>query len=81
MHDSAKGASMETTLTVRLSERESAALKKLSKATGKSRSEIVREAIRNETFRARLTELRARLVPRARAAGWLTEDDIFRDVS
>ena len=56
-------------------------LEKLSKATGKSRSEIVREAIRNETFRARLTALRAKLVPRARAAGWLTEDDIFRDVS
>ena len=72
---------METTLTVRLSERESAALKRLSKNTGKSRSEIVREAIRNETFRARLTMLRAKLVPRARAAGWLTEDDIFREVS
>ena len=72
---------METTLTVRLSERESAALKKLSKATGKSRSEIVREAIRNETFRVRLTSLRAKLVPRARAAGWVTEDDIFREVS
>ncbi len=42
---------------------------------------LKREAIRNETFRARLTALRAKLVPRARAAGWLTKDDIFREVS
>ena len=75
-----RGSTHGNHLTVRLSERESVALKKLSKATGR-RSEIVREAIRNETFRARLTSLRTKLLPRARAAGWLTEDDIFREMS
>jgi predicted transcriptional regulator len=72
---------MDTALTVRLSKREAKALERLAAQTGKSRSELVREAIRAQTFRVQLTALRARLVPRARAAGWLTEDDIFRDVS
>lgn len=72
---------MQTTLTVRLSEKEAKDLKAICKLSGKSRSQVVREALRGKIFGERLDALRAVAMPRARAIGWLTEEDIFRDVS
>lgn len=72
---------MQTTLTVRLSEKETKDLQAICKLSGKTRSEVVREALRAQIFRQRLDALRAIAVPRAREIGWLTEEDIFRDVS
>ncbi len=72
---------MQTTLTVRLSKKEAQDLNAICKLSGKTRSEVVREALRGKIFRERLDALRRELVPRAQAIGWLTEDDIFRDVS
>ena len=63
---------MSAVLTVRLNDEESTALDRLSRWTGKTRSELVRDALR---------QLQGELAPQARAAGWLTEDDILRDVS
>jgi predicted transcriptional regulator len=72
---------MNTTLTVRLSDKEAKALQAVCKKTGKSRSELVREALRQELFRTQLQALRATVVPKARAAGWMSEEDVFREVS
>lgn len=72
---------MQTTLTVRLSEKEAQDLQSVCELTGKSRSELVREALHAKLFAARLDALRDRALPRARAKGWLTEEDIFRDLS
>lgn len=72
---------MQTTLTVRLSEKEAQDLKAICKLSGKTRSEVVREALRGKIFRERLDALRVVGIPRARRIGWLTEEDIFRDVS
>ncbi|MBI2840007.1 MAG: ribbon-helix-helix protein, CopG family [Acidobacteria bacterium] len=72
---------METTLTVRLSKREAAELAKLASHSGKSRSDVVREALRRHFVQAKLDVIRASLVPRARTIGWLTEEDVFREVS
>lgn len=72
---------MQTTLTVRLSDRESRNLDLLCTNTGKSRSELVRDALRSYQLREALQHSQAQLAPLARAAGWLTEDDILNDVS
>jgi predicted transcriptional regulator len=72
---------MPTTLTVRLSAKEAKDLQAICKLSGKTRSEVVRESLRAQVLRQRLDALRRELVPRARAIGWLTEEDIFRDVS
>ena len=72
---------MQTTLTVRLSEKEAENLQQLCEMTGKSASEVVGESLRAQVLRRRLDALRRELVPRAQAIGWLTEEDIFRDVS
>ena len=72
---------MQSTLTVRLSDKEARDLQAICNLTGKSRSEVVRDALRARLFRERLSALRATLVPKAQQMGWLTEDDVFRDVS
>lgn len=72
---------MQTTLTVRVSSSEAQSLDGLCVATGKSRSEIVREALRSYSLREALRQSQMQLAPLARAAGWLTEDDILKAVS
>lgn len=72
---------MASTLTVRLSEAESQSLDTLCATHGKSRSELVREALRAYHLRVALRQSQAQLAPLARASGWLTEDDVLQDVS
>ncbi len=48
---------------------------------GKSRSELVRDALRAQLLRETLRQSQDDLAPQARAGGWLTEEDILRDVS
>ena len=56
-------------------------LDRLAKRSGQSRSEIVREALRRQLAVAQFEELRKRVMPFAEAAGYLTDEDVFRDVS
>jgi predicted transcriptional regulator len=72
---------VSTVLTVRLNEDELAALDRLAQATGKSRSDLVRDALRAQALRETLRLLHEDLGPQARAGGWLTEEDILREVS
>ena len=71
---------MSTVLTVRLEDAESQALDRLVESTGKTRSDLVREALRQQALRETLRLLHEDLAPQARAMGWLTEDDILQDV-
>jgi hypothetical protein len=74
-----------STLTVRLTEREEQALQWACEQTGKTRSEVVRdllaESLRVYRLRQTLQRSHAELSDAARQSGWLTEDDILRDVS
>jgi len=72
---------MSAVLTVRLNDAEASALERLVQASGKSRSDLVRDALRAQALRETLRLLHEDLGPQARAAGWLTEEDVLRDVS
>ncbi|HOB93933.1 MAG TPA: ribbon-helix-helix domain-containing protein [Aquabacterium sp.] len=77
---------MTAVITVRLSADEAAALDRLVQATGKSRNDFVRHALRQQALRQQALREMLRLLhedlgPRAHAAGWLAEDDILREVS
>ena len=72
---------MQTTLTVRLSDREAKARDSICASTGKSRSEVVRDSLRAFRLRDSLRISQAHLGAAARAAGWLSEEDILHDVS
>ena len=70
-----------TTLTIRLDEKLDADLRDVAACTGLRKTEFAREALRRQLALARLELLRKELTPYARACGWLTDDDVFRDVS
>ena len=72
---------MQTTLTVRISDSEAQTLDGICASTSKSRSEVVRDALRGHSLRESLRQSQAQLSPLARASGWLTEDDILHEVS
>ena len=74
-------AVMNSTVTVRLDEDLDRELAEVSGALGRSRSEIVREALRRQLSVLRFDELREQVMPFAEARGYLTDEDVFEDVS
>lgn len=68
-------------VTVRIDEALDAELSKLAKRTGRSKSELIREALRRQLAISRFEELRKSVAPFAEARGWLTDEDVFDDVS
>ena len=56
-------------------------LDRAAKRSGRSRSEIVRDALRRQLAVEQFEDLRKRMMPFAEAAGYLTDEDVFRDVS
>ena len=72
---------MKGTLTIRVDKDLEHILDRLCKQTGQSRSEIVRHALRRELSLRRFDDLRRRVLPFAEARGYLTDEDVVRDVS
>jgi len=70
-----------TTLTIRLDEDLDKLLLKAARQSGKNRSAIAREALRRQLRISQFEVLRRRIMPFAEARGYLTDEDVFRDVS
>ena len=70
-----------STLTIRLDEDLDRLLTKASRQSGKNRSEIAREALRRQLRVSQFEALRIEIMPFAEARGYLTDEDVFRDVS
>ena len=69
------------TLTLRLDKDLDALLARASKRSGKNRSEIAREALRRQLRLEQFEEFRKRVMPFAEARGFLTDEDVFSQVS
>lgn len=67
-----------TTLTIRLDEKLERALERLARTTGRSKSELAREALKRQIAVARFRELRRQTLPFAEAQGLLTDEDVFK---
>jgi len=68
-------------LTIRLDKDLDDLLTKASRRTGRNRSEIAREALRRQLRISQFDALRQRLMPFAEARGYLTDEDVFAEVS
>lgn len=68
-------------ITIRLDPELDRQVARAAKRTGLSRSEIVREAVRRQLALVQFQDLRRRIMPLAEARGYLTDEDVFRDVS
>ena len=69
------------TLTIRLDEKLERELARLAKRTGRSKSEVAREALRRQLHTQRFRALRNEAMPYAAVSGYLTDGDVFRKVS
>jgi len=69
------------TLTIRLDDDLDKLLTKAVRQSGKNRSEVAREALRRQLRNSHIEALRRKIMPFAEARGYLTDEDVFRDVS
>jgi predicted transcriptional regulator len=72
---------MSTALTIDLDEELDRRLEQAARNSGRSRSEIARDALRRQLALMRFEQVRERVMPFAEAAGFLTDEDVFRAVS
>jgi predicted transcriptional regulator len=70
-----------TSLTIRIDKKLDKLLEKTSQQTGKSKSQVAREAIERQLRLFQMENLRKRIMPFAESRGYLTDDDVFREVS
>lgn len=70
-----------SSLTIRLDKDLERMLKKASRWSGKSQSEIVREALRCQLRISQFKNLQKRIMPFAEARGFLIDEDVFSKVS
>jgi predicted transcriptional regulator len=68
-------------VTVRLGPELERQLDRVSRELGRTRSEIVRDALRRQLAVLRFEKVRRQLMPFAEARGYLTDEDVSRDVS
>ncbi len=72
---------MDSIISIRLDKSLAEALDRAASTSGRSRSDVAREALRRHLAVQTLEELRRRIAPFAEARGWLTDEDVFRDVT
>ncbi len=72
---------MKNTITIRLDPQLEKLLDRLCKQTGRTRSDLVRDALRRQLGLLRFENLRRKTLPFAEARGYLTDEDVTRDLS
>ena len=72
---------MRESISISLPEDLKIELDRLTEAEGVSRSDLVREAIREYLFVRRFRALRGELMPYAEGQGIYTDEDVFREIS
>ncbi len=72
---------MRSVLSVSLPDKMAAELDALAKETGRNKSDIVKESLGEFLWENRFRRMKKRLSPNAKAAGYVTDDDIFKAIS
>ncbi len=72
---------MKAVVTIRLETELQRELDEVCQQLGRTRSEVVRDALRRQLRLMRFERTRRRLTPYGEARGYLTDEDVFRDVS
>jgi predicted DNA-binding protein len=72
---------MRTIVSVSLPADLAAELERLARRTGRTKSDILKESFSAYLWETEFRALQRYLIPKAKKAGLLTEDDVFRAVS
>ncbi len=68
-------------LTIRLDDELDRTLTELARARQRTKSDLVREMLRRQLAVEAFREARRQLLPLGERAGYLTDEDVFRDIS
>jgi len=71
---------MADTLTIRLDKELQRSLDRVCERSGRTRSAVIRDALRRQLALSRYEDLRRRVMPFAEARGYLVDDDVMKDV-
>ena len=71
---------MSNTITIRLDEKLAKKLAHVAERSGRTRSDVIRDALRRQLAIAILDEVREELVPLAEKQGIYTDEDVFREL-
>jgi len=71
----------DAAITIRISQELEQLLDRLAEQMGRSRSDIVREALKRQLALLQFEQLRRQVMPFAEARGYLTDEDVFGDIS
>ena len=72
---------MRTVLSVSLPDNMAAELETIAKAMGRNKSDIVKESLGLFLWETKFRNIKKKLSSKAKAAGVITEEDIFKAVS
>ena len=72
---------MKEVITIRLGAELQIELDNLCEQLGRTRSEVVRDALRRQLSLMRFERTRRSIIPFAESRGYLTDEDVFLDVS
>lgn len=72
---------MQSTVTIRLDRQLRRQLDQVCRKMRRTRSDVVRDALRRQLSLLRFEQLRRQAMPFAEARGYLTDEDVSRDVS
>ena len=69
------------TLTIRIDDELEKDLQQLADAQHRTKSDLAREMLRKRIAVERFRQLRRRALPLAEAAGYVSDEDVFQDLS
>ena len=72
---------MSNTITVRLDDKLAQKLDHVADRSGRTKSDVIRDALRRQLAIAILDEVREELVPLAEKKGIYSDEDVFRELS
>ena len=72
---------MRTVLSISLPQKISSELEAFARATGRNKSDIIRESISLYLWESRYRNIKKKISVRAKKAGVVTDDDVFKVVS
>ncbi len=72
---------MKSAITIRLDDELDKMLNQVSRNLRRSRSEVIRDSLRRQLAILLFDSLRDKAIPYAEKKGYLTDEDVFREIS
>lgn len=80
-YENEAGGMKRSTVTIRMDADLKRQLNDMCEQTGRTRSDLIREALKRQIAIIRFRQIRNKVQPLAKARGYFTDEDVFRDIS